>query len=72
MRIEIRYVVRGVIDSADESKIEDLFTGGGVFNMTYKGSTFSVNVEKLSIKDSNNKENDETEVMFTALVGVNL
>jgi len=72
LRIEIRYAVRGLIDSADESKFQNLFTSGGVFNMTYKSSTFSINIEKLTITDKNDKENDETEVMFTAIVGVDL
>jgi len=72
LRIEVRFVVRGLIDSADESKIQNLFNGGGVINMKYKGSTFSINKEKLTITNDTKSENDETPIMFTALVGVNL
>ena len=72
LRIEVRFTVKGVIDSADESKIQNLFIGGGVFNMKYKGSTFAINCEKLTITNDNKSENDETNIMFTALVGVNL
>ena len=72
LRIEVRFTVRGSIDSADESKIQNLFNIGGVFNMKYKGSTFTVNAEKLTILNDGKTENDETAIMFTALVGVNL
>ena len=72
LRIEVRFVVKGSVDSADESKIQNLFNIGGVFNMKYKDSTFSINSEKLTITNDNKTENDETAIMFTALVGVNL
>ena len=72
LRIETRYAVKGYIDSADETKLETLFNQGGVFNMTFKSSTFEINIEKLSIVDNNSNEQDETDIMFTAIVGVNL
>ncbi len=72
LRIEVRLVVKGSVDSADESKIQSLFNIGGVFNMKDKDSTFSRNSEKLTITNDNKTENDETGIMFTALVGVNL
>ena len=72
LRIEVRFTVKGLINSADESKIQNLFNAGGVFNMEYKGSTFAINSEKLTITNDNKTEQDETTVMFTALVGVNL
>ena len=72
LRIEVRFTVKGLIDSADESKIQNLFNIGGVFNMKYKGSTFVINSEKLTITNDNKTENDETAIMFTALVGINL
>lgn len=71
LRIEIRFTGIGYIDSADEDKIENLMTQGGVFNMKWKGTNHSVNFEKLSILDNNQTENDETKITFTALVGVN-
>jgi len=71
LRIETRYAVKGYVDSSDESKIEDLFNQGGVFNMEYKSSTFSVNIEKLSITNNNSSEQAETDVMFTVIVGTN-
>jgi len=72
LRIEIRFSVRGSIDSADETKIQNLFNAGGVFNMKYKGSTFTINPEKITITNDNKSENDETAIMFTALVGVDI
>ena len=72
LRIEVRFSVRGKIASADESKMQNLFNAGGVFNMKWKGSTFVINSEKLTITNDNKSENDETAIMFTALVGVNL
>ena len=66
LRIEIRFSVKGLIASADESKIQNLFNGGGVFNMLYKTATFSINSEKLTITNNGKTENDETEIMFTA------
>jgi len=72
LRIEVRFAVRGAINSADESKIQNLFNAGGVFNMKWKGSTFVINSEKLTITNDNKTEHDETKIMFTALVGVDL
>ncbi len=72
LRIEIRFAVRGTIDSADESKIQNLLTLGGVFKFTYKSTTYTVNFEKLSIRNDNRTENDETPVLFTVLVGVDI
>lgn len=72
LRIEVRFSVKGSIDSADESKIQNLFNKGGVFNMEYKGTTFAINTEKLTITNDNKSEHDETTIMFTALVGINL
>lgn len=71
LRVEIRYTVRGVIDSADEAKLQTLLTTGGVFNMNYKSENFNVNFDKLTITNNNNTENDETDVFFTVIVGVN-
>jgi len=72
LRIEIRFSVRGKIDSANETKIENLMTQGGVFTFTYKDVVYNVNFEKLSITNDNKTENDETPVLFTALIGENI
>jgi len=72
LRIEIRFTVKGSIDSDDISKIQNLFNSGSVFNMTWNGTTYAINSEKLTITDDNKTEQDETAIMFTALVGVNL
>jgi len=72
LRIEVRFTVKGSIASADESKIQNLFNSGGVFNMKWNGTTYVINSEKLTITNDNKSENDETEIMFTALVGINL
>ena len=72
LRIEIRFTVKGSIASADESKIQNLFIAGGVFNFKWNGTTYAVNSEKLTITNDGKSENDETSIMFTALVGVNL
>ena len=72
LRIEVRFTVRGMINSADESKIENLLNNGGVFKMTYKSTDFTINFEKLIITNDNQAESDETAINFTAIVGVNL
>jgi hypothetical protein len=72
LRIEIRFTIRGSIDSTDEGKLENLNNIGGVIKMTYKSTDYYINFEKLTITDDNKTENDETAIMFTALVGVNL
>ena len=72
LRVQIRFTVRGTIDSANETKIQSLLTGGGVFKFTYKSTDFNINFEKLTITNNNKTENDETPIFFTALVGVDI
>ena len=72
LRIEIRFNARGTIASADESKIQNLLTLGGVFKFTYKTVDYNVNYEKLVVRDDNKSENDETPVLFTVIVGVDI
>jgi hypothetical protein len=72
LRIEIRFTVRGTIDSADETKLENLMTKGGIVTFTYKTTVFNINFEKMSITNDNKTENDETPITFTALVGVDI
>ena len=70
LRIQIRFTVRGWIDSADETKFENLIIAGGMQNFTWKSTTFLVNFEKSSIVNDNKSENDETPVTFTCIIGV--
>ncbi len=72
LRIETRFSVRGTIASADETKFENLMEAGGVLKMTYKSTDFFINFEKITITNDGKTENDETAIMFTSLVGVNL
>ncbi len=72
LKIEIRFTVRGNINSADETKLENLMNNGGVFKFTWKSTDFNMNFEKLLIRNDIKSENDETPVMFTCLVGVNI
>ena len=70
LRIEGRFTVNGKIDSADESTLEGLFNAGGTFSMSWKGTSYNINMEKLSLTNKNDQEQDETDIMFTAIVGV--
>lgn len=71
--IEIRFLVIGHINSTDQTALEGLLTAGGVFNMTWKGDNYNINMEKFEIVDADSKkENDELSVTFTTLVGVNI
>lgn len=72
LRVEIRFTVRGTIASADESKLQNLMNKGGVFKMTWKSIDFKINFDKFTITDVSKTEHDETAIMFTALVGINL
>ena len=72
LRIEIRFTVKGWINSADETKLESLITGGGVIKFTWKSVDHNINFEKIVITNDDKTENDETRIMFTSLVGVNL
>jgi hypothetical protein len=73
LRVEIRFTVNGLIDSADQDNLEGYFTQGGVFNMTWDGASYSVNMDKLEIdKSPKAGEQDEREVTFTAVVGANI
>ena len=71
LRIETRFTVKGYIDSADETKLENLMIKGGIFKMTWKSTDFYINFEKIQIVNDTKTEQDETDVMFTALVGTN-
>ena len=51
--------------------------GGGVFNMTYEGETFLVNIDKLSVRNTSGTVTTSDEfiqhytIKFTAVKGVN-
>ena len=72
LRIELRFVVRGSINDGDQPALENLFNQGGVFNMTWDGTDFNIDMEKLSIAKDSKKENSEKDIMFTCIVGVNM
>lgn len=73
LRIEVRLNVTGYIASSDIANVEALENGGGVFNLTWRGTDYTVIFEKLSIKDDEKSgEQDETYIAFTALVGINM
>lgn len=81
LRIERRFKVDGFIDSADRTKLKNVFKAGGVQSMTYLGETLSVIMEQLSIKeqasdwfDTNTTpaEPDQYEITFTCLEGTNI
>jgi len=73
LRIEVRFAVRGRIDSADQSTLENYFNAGGVFNMTWDGTNYDINMDKLDIEVSAKQgEQDEKSVMFTAIKGIDI
>lgn len=72
LRIEVRFTVRGIIEDTDQAKVETLFNQGGVYNMTWDGSDFNINIEKLSIGKDAKNEASEKSIMFTCLVGVDI
>lgn len=73
LRVEQRFSVNGYIESADKANLKALFKAGGVFNMTWDGESFNINMDKLSItKGSRQGMQDEREVTFTATRGVDL
>ena len=73
LRLTIKFSVRGSIDSSDISKIHTLIIAGGVFNMTYDGDDYDINVDKVVItKSTKNGEQDERAIQFTCTVGVDV
>ena len=72
LRVELRFSVRGYIDSDDESKLEDLFNNGGVFNLTWNGTNYNINMDKLTIKKEGKEEQNTRNITFTAIRGVNV
>lgn len=72
LRIEIRFSVNGHVDDGDQAALEALFLSGGVFNMSWDGTDYDINIEKLTITKDAKKENAEKTIMFTCLIGVNI
>lgn len=72
LRVGTRFSIRGHIESADETNLTNLFKGGGVFNLTWDGTDYNINMDKLSITKNNTGEQDKRMVQFTAIVGENI
>ena len=72
LRLETRFSVNGFVDSADESKLDNLIKAGGVINLLWNSVTYTCNFEKVSTLDTNQEEQDETKVLFTCIVGGNI
>ena len=72
LRIELRFSVDGFVNNTDQVALQNLFLAGGVFNMTWDGYSYNVNIDKLSITKSAGAENSEKPIKFTAVVGVNI
>jgi len=75
LQVEKRYIVKGYCASADLAKLKNVFNDGGVVKFTYQGLPDEyINFEKLQIVEDIKRsgEQDETEIIFTAIVGVNL
>lgn len=69
--IEFRLIVDGSIDEGDQTKLENAFIAGGVFDVVWDGKTEAYNLaSKVSItKDK--MEDDNRDVKFDLIRGVN-
>ena len=72
LRVEMRYIVTGVISADDESKILNLFNTKGVFTFEYDGQDYAGLFEKLNITNSSKVESPFLVVKFTLVRGNNL
>jgi len=52
LRITTRFNVDGKINSTDRTKFKAIMEGGGVFTMTYAGTTYNVNFEKSMVTET--------------------
>ena len=68
-RNKILFNVDGFINSTDQTALENLFDGGGVFNMTWKGANYNINLEKLLINEFDGTEQDEIKIKFAGITG---
>ncbi len=71
LRVEDRYSITGYINESDKSKLINLFKIGGVINFTYEDGTITINMDKLTLT-KNSDENNERQVQFTCIRGVNI
>lgn len=73
LRVEKRITIIGFIESASRASMTALVTDGGTFTLTISGQDpFTVNIEKLQMTESASNDNDEIEVQFTVIVGVDI
>jgi hypothetical protein len=90
MKVEQRITINGYLSNGSwgtdssttaagkKADLKKIFLGGGAFNMTYEGSTFSVNADKLEIRriaaelDSTQAETAEFMVTMTAIRGTDI
>ena len=73
LRVEVRFVVTAYVENADKDKLKDLHKNGGTFPMTWEGTEYDINTEKISMKKTT-KDGEQLErtITFTAIKGVNL
>ena len=72
LRIEMRYIVSGIISADDELKILNLFNTKGVFTFEYDNQDYAGLFEKLNITNSSKVESPFLVVKFTLVRGDNL
>lgn len=72
LRLTIKFTVRGSIESTDTSKVQTLLFAGGVFNMTWDGNNYNINVEKLVLTKGKSGEQNKRDIFFTCVVGVDV
>ena len=74
LQVEKRYTVTGFCSSSDVAKLRNVFNAGGVVKFTYQSADQNINFEKLQIVEDTRSEGeqDQTKVVFTALVGEDL
>jgi hypothetical protein len=71
LRSEKRITINGFINSADKTKLSNIFETKGPTNLNYDGTTDKVNIERYSLsKDASGQ--DERQLMITFVVGADL
>jgi len=72
LRVEERFSVNGYIDESDKTKFKAFITKGGTVTMEWESETFEINIDKLTVTKNNKAEDTDRDVMFTAIVGVDI
>ena len=73
LRLTIKLSVKGSIDTSDITAMKDIIKAGGVFGCRYDGEDYDVNTDKFVFtKSTKFGEQDERQVQFTALKGVDV